>query len=514
MILMKIRRGILAAMAWLAVIFAGGLLLMNLILRRHPDGEMGEMAGFWEWMNPLYILGAVLIVGGLYLFIKSQWFQKVKPNKLLKALMVYAVVMCIVFVAIWQPVIRADSGMLHLIAQGENHMEYLLIFPQQIPYMLVMKATGWLFANEQVGYLLVNLVFLELALVSLDGIVRNMFKSEKVRKVLLLLLFGFFPLMQLALYAYNDMIGLAMAMAGVWMALEVRKDGLTTRQRYLKVILMILAMGGAVIMRQNALVIMVAVLIYLVMTCKRKNLALTAAGMAGIILVALGGPIAIKALYSLRTGENFVHDDKQFTVPAFVAMGMGYADTWTEGMEEEYSYMPEGWYTNYAPACVLNLGRNECDQYSKELISKKMASYVTDPIGAAKFYIKKQASQWNDGTFQMPYYMIYYGDLVSKKSGRVALEVNYWWDNCLHLVILAMTSIALAIMAKLKKMDWTRMLPILAVMGYFAFSIIWEAKSRYILLVFPLMLPYASYGLSIVCDWLQVRIATWRQARH
>lgn len=514
MILMKIRRSVLAAMAWLAAVFAGGLLVMNLILRRHPDGEMGEMTGFWEWVNPLYIFGAILMVGGLYLLMRSQWLQKIKASKLLMALMIYMVVMCMILVAVWQPVIRADSGMLHLIAQGEDHMEYLLIFPQQIPYMLVMKVTGWLFSNEQMGYLLVNLVFLELAILSLDGIARNMFKSEKVRKGLLLLLFGFFPLMQLALYAYNDMIGLALAMAGVWMALEVRKDGLTAKQKYFRAASMILTMGGAVIMRQNALVIMIAVLIYLVMTCERRNLALTTIGITGIILVALGGPIAIKALYSLRTGADFVHDDKQFTVSAFVAMGMGYADTWTDGMEDSYSYMPEGWYTNYAPACVLNLGRNECDRYSKELISRRISSFVEHPIEAAKFYIKKQASQWDDGTFQMPYYMVYYGDLVSKKSGKVALEMNYWWDNCLHLALLTMASIALAIIAKRKTMSWGRLLPILAVMGYFAFSIIWEAKSRYILLVFPLILPYASYGLNIVCDGLQTRIATWRQAKH
>lgn len=138
---------------------------------------------------------------------------------------------------------------------------------------------------------------------------------------------------------------------------------------------------------------------------------------------------------------------------------------------------------------------------TKKVIKKKINYYYNHPNIAADYYFNKISSSWAEPTFQLTrYYLTKSIDPNKDKTlQNIRLNIIEGLDlpsNAYHILLLLMAFLGLVNMRK--KLTWQKCLPMLAVVGYFLFSILWEAKSRYVFLVFPLFVPYASSGAFII----------------
>lgn len=165
--------------------------------------------------------------------------------------------------------------------------------------------------------------------------------------------------------------------------------------------------------------------------------------------------------------------------------------------ELPYSFLPEN--------AAASAGRLEAD------IRERIGQFRANPAYASSFFGKKIMSQWDEPTFQSIWVSrikksddtvppvvagIYYG-----AAGR-ALETYFRYQvQCIYCLFTAGAVIALV----RRKRDFTgesgmrpAALLLLLILGAFCYHAVAEAKSQYVLIYIPLMLPLAAYAIQLM----------------
>ena len=139
------------------------------------------------------------------------------------------------------------------------------------------------------------------------------------------------------------------------------------------------------------------------------------------------------------------------------------------------------------------------DVKSKIELKNQFRMFAEDPAYAAEFFGNKMASQWSDPTFQC---LANYYKEESAKSGLVTAlyegELHQTaiavMDRYQSVVYLAALAGALALYRK-KDEGIACTLPLVVFLGGFLFYFFWEAKGRYCLPFFMMLLPVAAEGV-------------------
>ena len=132
-----------------------------------------------------------------------------------------------------------------------------------------------------------------------------------------------------------------------------------------------------------------------------------------------------------------------------------------------------------------------------------------DPAYAVNFYKRKIFSQWNAPMYQC---IVMNNHIEGTQSALVQSiyqgtgnRILTGYMNIYQLVIYGGVLVFLAV--ALKKRHPLESYPLLiAVFGGFLFSVLWEAKARYVYPYFLMMIPYAAMGIGTVSDGLWRRL--------
>ena len=171
------------------------------------------------------------------------------------------------------------------------------------------------------------------------------------------------------------------------------------------------------------------------------------------------------------------------------------------GMQE--GERAEGWYNGFNFDTYVN---SDCDPVvsdamAREAITESLQHFQKDPAYAARFYLKKTLSQWNEPTYEALWVNQFHsGDfstivqsIYEGKLYRVLSE----YMNLFQLLVFAAVFAGLLIGRKgEKRWQLTELFLPMVILGGFFFHTIWEAKSQYIFPYFVCMLPGAAAGLS------------------
>lgn len=281
-------------------------------------------------------------------------------------------------------------------------------------------------------------------------------------------------------FVYGESSSTAFSLLACWMLLECLH---APRARYW--IGLFFGCMMAVLLRTNTIIIMIALGIVLVIKLLRqpsKDLF-----MVGIVfLLGVFAPtLLINALYHDKIPE----DSKP--MPAMLHITMGINDTVTNA----------GWYDSYN---LMQYQANGFDPSAATAAAKKdfsafVAQCESDPAYAADFYYRKISSQWNAPLYQC---IVMNNHIEGEQSPLVQSiyqglgnRILTAYMNLYQLLIYG--GVLLFTLLSLKKHPplETNLL-LIAVFGGFLFSVLWEAKTRYVFPYFMLMLPCAAIGLS------------------
>lgn len=296
-----------------------------------------------------------------------------------------------------------------------------------------------------------------------------------------------FPLFFYTPWVYGDILSIFFALLGAYFLCRYEKK---KQAAYLAGL--VLSLTVAQLVRQSTTIVYAALgLTALVHFIRRrdKKLLFTAVLSMLLPLLLFAG---IYGIYETRSGV-----ERSKGVPAAVTLAMG--------MQE--SRQGCGWDNNYQKdiynAAVFDYEKMR--EMGRQDLEERLKYFVKHPAYAAEFYGKKILSQWNAPLYQSIFFTADYREGSPPKEGTLAEGVGgkYFWrilalcDRVQFVVYLGM--LFWFLLAEREEKGILRQLLSVAVIGGFCFSLLWEAKTRYILPYYLFMFPCAAAGYGEFC---------------
>lgn len=300
-------------------------------------------------------------------------------------------------------------------------------------------------------------------------------------------LLGCIPYLIFLPYIYGDILSISFCMVLLWAAAAYERFG---QKRYLALAAFVSAI--AILARKNTLIVLVAVGIYAVLLClKKKKIQCILFGLAAILAATLSLK-AVDVMYEYRSGYP-----SGIGIPSILYVAMGLQETNGEA----------GVYNRYHQATFAenDFQQAPAAQQGKEYIRERLTEFAENPGMAVEFFKKKLEGQWIAPLFEslrstdsfaedkvLPPYI---ADLYYGRTHDVVWKAANYYQSIMYLAGLAFTISAGVAWWKKKDVPVSIWLPMIAIVGGFLFSIIWEAQSRYVFPYYVFLVLYVPEGL-------------------
>ncbi len=360
---------------------------------------------------------------------------------------------------------------------------YCDMFPYQLGlvafmelFFLVVGAWNYHAFQFLCVQLIVGIVWLGYA------IVRNMTERMSVALMYCIMMCCCLPIIFYSGWVYGDIPSIFFILLMVFMLLRYVK---AKKKRYL--VGMVSAITMAMLMRTNSLIVLLAlslaVAVYFIES-RDKKIAVAA-------LCAILCPFMIQSgiykMYEIRSG--YEHSE-----------GIPYTATLVMGLQENHGVY--GWFNNYQKPPYYD---SDCDRDAANIIYRRdlkarLEYMKQNPSYALKFFKEKILSQWNQPLFQSVFFATrdttgYKPDmniLVDKISFLYYDKLLNFCDRLQFIVFVGMGCYFL--LAVKGNSNILQHVIAISVIGGFFFSVIWEAKARYIFPYYIMMFPMAAIG--------------------
>ena len=292
-------------------------------------------------------------------------------------------------------------------------------------------------------------------------------------------------------YVYGDLPSVCFSMILFW---ALAAYGKRIRKRYLAVGSAAAALG--LLTRMNIWIVLIAVGIGMTLLCLEKvGLRAMLAG-GCIILAAWGAVRAVEAMYEYRSGF-----ERGVGIPSILWIAMGLQET--DGNPGIYNRYQQGVYEE------CGFQREAAIRTGREYIAMRMRSFWENPAYAKYFFTKKVKMQWLEplfGSLQATSHCregeepegwivsLYYGELHD-----LAWKFANYYQSVVYLAFLAYAVLSLFTYLEdpTNSAGW---IPLIAVVGGFLFSLMWESQCRYSLPYFLYLIPFGAVGTGRIAE--------------
>lgn len=307
------------------------------------------------------------------------------------------------------------------------------------------------------------------------------------RIVYCIIMLGCVPYLIFLPYIYGDLLSISFCMVLFWAAAAYERFG---QKRYLVLAAFVSAI--AILARKNTLIVLIALGIYAVLLClKKKKIQCLLIGLAAMAAAMLSVK-AVDVMYEYRSGYP-----GGIGIPSILYVGMGLQDT--DGVA--------GVYNRYHQTVFEENGfqQEPAARQGREYIRERLGEFAKNPGMAVDFFKRKLEGQWIEPLFEslrstesfpegaiLPSYIanLYYGKLYD-----MVWKISNYYQSIMYLAGLAFAISVGAAWWKKKEIPTTLWLPMIAIVGGFLFSIIWEAQCRYVFPYYVFLALYVPEGL-------------------
>lgn len=483
---------------YIGIIFLATVIILNLIFTANLDASEHITI---NKNSIIYILGLILTGTLIYIInkiINKYFYKEADPEsnkKIRRIILTIFLSIYTIFNIIWlltkMPPIVGDQIHVCNLAQtfysgnveqflpnmtyaGIPLSEYMALYHQQIPLAFVYSIY-FRMMHCDVIFILRSLNFIGnlLIIIALYKITNQLSKEYKTNKTLLFTqILTFMTLPMLSTFIYGDIPSLALCLFAVYFMMKYTE---TKKIQY--PIFASLCTMVAYMMRMNSLIFVIATVIYLLLNLFKefkqtiwKEKLINIIIIIAYILISLI-PSALVKNYWLD--KYNMDKNKSYPNISYILMAM------------EESYRGNGWYNESIGEPALRDPENAKIEYV-ERISKRL-TYFKENIGYAfKFYIDKIASMWTENT-----YSAIRSNLMNDDDSLLKVTDPLTFYQKVLLLITCICSL-INIIQNRKKLSINIIFLLTIFIGGFAFHILWEAKSRYIIPYIVVLIPIAS----------------------
>ena len=536
----------------IGIIFLVIVIALNLIFTADLDASEHITVNF---NNIFYIIG--LIITGLIIYFASNALNKYlykdeKRKKLRKILFISAISIYIIADILWTIFVRAPivGDQVHVNSMGQLFYrgfdeeiinsdtyagiplrEYIQAYNQQIPQAFLYSLFFRLIHIDEFGTpRALNVIAIIIILVAIYKIGNLISKKHKVNKVRLMVLFlTFISLPMLSTFVYGDIPSLAFSLLSVYYMMKF-VDYLNNKDRYannfdantnnencndekdsnaqnnlnsnynnsgaiivkekvskyLGIKYFTLATVFSMIaymFRMNSLIFVIATVIYLLFNLFTKITSKTAKeniiNIFAIILYIIISIIPSQIVNDYYISKYNLDKSKAYPNISYILIGMS------------ESWRGNGWYNESIGEPALKDPEGIKDEYANRI--KERLEYFSQNLGYTfNFYTNKLASMWSENTYSAVRL-----NLLHESEDdylNVIKEPLTFYQKAL-LILMCICSIIVLIQNR-KNLSPEIIYLLLIFMGGFAFHIIWEAKSRYIIPYIVVLIPIASIEIN------------------
>lgn len=379
----------------------------------------------------------------------------------------------------------------------DSYEKYLFIHPHQLGLTALIELIFACFGNGNFqAFEYLNCLGAVLCVYAGYGITGLLAKDKRGSVYYLLLAACCFPLFFYVTFVYGEIPSITYSLLAVWMFLEYLK-----REKLWCLAACSITCALACLIRNNSLILLIAFVSIWVITGFGKKRWRSFAAAVLLMAVFLLSRFGLRTLYEERSGVSL---NEGAPMVLYVAMGMQKG----EGAP--------GWSNGY----ILHAywGASEFDgemasAMAMEDIRASVSGFRSAPLYAAEFYREKFTSQWNDPTYEC-FAMTHIngwercGIVNSMYVGKLHALMT-WFMNQYQSLIFAGVFLWIVFQYWREKPLENQVL-LITVFGGFLFHMLWEAKGRYILPYFVMMLPMAAVGLAELTE----RVSAWPVLRN
>ncbi|MBP5281816.1 MAG: glycosyltransferase family 39 protein [Lachnospiraceae bacterium] len=467
--------------------------------------------------QPLWNVMALLAfaaVAFLLWLIQEKCSQKVKKG--LEILAVCGAMLWILVLGLWwiTTLDRVPEGDQAFIYGGASyfiegnygffgHAGYCQTYPQQLGQIAVVELFFRIVGKFNYFAIELVCVFFAVGIVLLGYLILRALQAGFMTRMLyLLLMMGCIPLVCYTSWVYGDLPSTFFLFLTFYFILLLQKN-----PKWYMVAGVVASFTFACLVRKNSYIFLVAFLILAVIdaiSLRRVRMLVTAALMLLVPWLCYQG---IYAMYEARSGEEI---GSGLPVNSWIAMGM------------QESWNGNGWYNNYPKEEAANLDWDygAVKENMSEYLGERFSEFRANPGYARQFFKTKILSQWNEPLYQCLYFSKNYKQDQPPKAGSFLEQVYqngmaftallFLADRWHFLIFLGL--MFFFIFGVQRKQDPMTYLFAVTIIGGFFFTILWEAKARYVLPYYLMAFPMAVMGYASLLQRGKALIASRRSA--
>ncbi len=463
----------------------------------------------------LNILVAILGAAVLYALSRAIFKSEDKQKNRKRLLIIQIAVSCFIFALLILFVFKTkispywDQMEVFLDAQRFNagnyedmNNMYLIMYPQQ--YGLIFFEGLLLKLVDHYRFLqCLNALFISLSIFFAGRTVLLVSDNEKAGFFATVLMGIFFPFFYYVSFVYGDVFFAFSAILVAYLSIQYCK-----KKKAGFIIGALIVSCIALPVRQNALIFLVTACIFFVLCSLKEKKALHILIAVLFMALPLFTDAGIKKYYEMKSGYEISHEE----IPkiSWVVMGL---------QGDPYEGKGVGYYNgyNYGSYLFHDSKKELAAAHSREELSMRLSEFRQNKKLAVDFFNYKALEQWSDPLFESAHMTAGDGSEYnrirlfynSKVLGLLRFLMNYYqfFIYAFALVFTAKGAFAKTDenSGRFEKNLYSSIFTIMFT-GGFLFSLIWEAKGRYVFPFFVMLIPVAAAGLKIALDLFTERI--------
>ena len=480
------------ALRLLAGMACGAMLLLNIIyLAQVRYDGLEKVILNWDFPASVFLLVAAALLAAILTQLDGT-LDQINQTKLFWILSAVYTGFALYLILNVEPLLRADAESVHTAARqilaGDYYAfqkgSYLYRHPHQLGLALYDCLLA-LFSPNPLWNMVVNFLLVLGINYTTFRISQELFQNRAISLLTMLCSFAFLPQLFFILFVYGTIPGLFCVNTAFYQALRFAREKKTKN-----LVAMLLFCAGAVVLKSNYAIGVIAIFIYLALQLLRDKVTLKMAAALIFLLLCLVVPSRLVAMgFEAVTGSP---TDQGIPMNLYLAMGTN-IDNWTR---------TAGWYDNshnevYDEAWC---DKEEAGRVGMELLRENLEKIRRQPKKALDFLQNKIISQWCDPLYQS----LWSGPLeaVGQKTYTRITESLYC-DGlaedtmtvvCKFVSTLIWVGIIVFLICRGKNTQgWELFL--MYFLGGLIFHTFWEGKSQYIYPYVFCLIPCAMAGI-------------------